>query len=387
MIDIILSNFGFWLNFLIPVIIGGYLAFFHKEYAWKEFGIQVGATFAYMCIIYFSVFYTTTDLFDMQYKNSQVKKFEYYESWTERVTYTESYSCGTTKNPRTCTRTKVRYDYHSPYYQIKTNIGETIDISKSAYRTASSKFGDREVMLHRSDQSSIGDGNKYVSIPNAVIPTSVSYEYVNYVKASRLNVIKEHQSKEYIAQLTKDGKLRPYPRLSRDQYGATYLNRVIDTTNTLSKDQLAEVTRYLSLKSSYLGPSKHVNPIIYITDQDRDFKYYLKASWNNAKKNDAILILGMENGKVVWSDAIAWTNNTDFLVDCSNDFKGMTVDNTLVDKFSQLISSEYVRKPMKEFEYLKENITLDWYWQVIIFLINLLISGFLFRLFLTNQIR
>ena len=40
---------------------------------------------------------------------------------------------------------------------------------------------------------------------------------------------------------------------------------------------------------------------------------------------------------------------------------------------------------MKEFEYLAENITLAWYIQILIILLNILISGAIFFYFLNNQ--
>ena len=56
MVSIILANFGFWFNLAIPVMIALYLAFTHKEYIWKEFGIQVGLTLFYVSVMYTLLF-------------------------------------------------------------------------------------------------------------------------------------------------------------------------------------------------------------------------------------------------------------------------------------------------------------------------------------------
>ena len=386
MFDIIIANFGFWLNLIIPIAIALYLSITHREYIWKEFAIQSGATLLYVSLIFTLLFSTTTDLMDTEFWNGQVSKFEYYEEWDEEVTYQESYECGTSKNPRTCYRTKTRIDHHSPYWKILTTNDETISINRSEYRVASNQFGHKEINLFRSNQVSFGDGNKFVSYPNIIIPTSVAHNYTNLVTAAKDNVIHTKVSQEVITQLTKVGKLREYPRQYSDQYGATKLNRIIDTTG---KTNVGELLKRLNSFSATHGSSKQVNPIIYITDQDRTFKAALEQYWNKAKKNDIVLILGLDGDMIAWSDVIAWTNNSDFIVDCGYEFDTFKINDfdKIVGRFSNLIIKSYERKPMEEFAYLKENITLEWYWQALVLLGNIIMSFFIMRYMLSNYER
>lgn len=387
--DIIMANAGFWLNFSIPVAIALYLAFTHKEYIWKEFGIQVGVTFVYVTVAFFALFSTTTDLMDTEYWGGKATKFEYYEEWKEEVTYQESYSCGTSKNPKTCYRTKTRIDYHSPYWQLKTSNGETLSISRSEYKNASREFGHTEKSLFRSGQVSFGDGDMYYSIPNKLIPTAVAHTFENLVVAAKETVLVQQATPETIEMFKKAGHLKDYPTQYDDKYGAHKLNRIIDTTGVADK---LTMRKTLDVISYQYGRSKQVNPIIYIVDADvvdRTFRGVLEAYWNKGKKNDAILILGIDtsNGKVEWSDAIAWTNNTDFLVDCTNKFKDTNVKTEakkVVARFGSVIGGGYIRKPMEEFAFLKENITLAWYWQLFILLGNIGLSGFVMWKMLTN---
>jgi len=380
MFEIILANFGFWFNFLVPVGIALYLVLTNREYIWKEFAIQAGATLAYVAIIYALLFSVTTDLLDENYYNGKVKSSTYYEEWTELVTYTESYSCGTSKNPRTCTRTKTRRDYHSPYYQIKTDLGETISIRRGDFLKTTREFGKKEVYLHRSGQVSYGDGNKFVSYPTKVIPTSVGHTYENLVAAANGNVIHTKVPKSDIQMLVKKGKLREYPVLYKGAYGETILNRIIDTTG-LSK---IDIAKFQNLATN-VGRTKQANPIIYITKEDSSFKDALSQYWNMGKKNDVTLVLGVnDDGIIVWSDVICFTNNTDFIVDMQSDFEDKKLNNDLLPIIEKNINKSFIRKPMKEFEYLKENITLEWYWQFLIFIGNLIMSGFITWKFLNN---
>jgi hypothetical protein len=385
--EIVFANFGFWFNFTLPVASALYLALTHKEYIWKEFGIQVGATFVFVVVIYSLLFSTTTDLIDNEFWSSKVSKFEYYEEWKEEVTYTESYSCGTSKNPKTCTRTKTRIDYHAPYWQITTSNGETVDITRNEYRVASNKFGDREVDIRRFDQVSYGDGDKYVSIPNITIPTSVSHMYENLVKAVKSNVIHTKVPEESIKQALKEGTLKAYPTRYKDKYGAPKLNRFIDVTGVVSVDYINP----LNMMSIVVGKQKQGNPIIYVVNEPRNFTDIISQYWSKGKKNDITLVVGIDTtGLIIWSDIITYTNNTDFIVDMQNAFIGLNINTDsakILSKYKNNIMSSYVRKPMKEFTYLKDNITLEWYWQLLIFLLNAALTVFITWKFLNNYDR
>jgi len=388
-LNIVIANVGFWFNFIIPFGGALYFVLTNREYIWKEFGIQVLATLGYITIAYMILFSTTTDLRDTEYWNGHVTKFEYFEKWTERVTYTEQVCNGSGKSRSCRTVTKTRNDYHAPYWQLCTSNGEIVSISSNEFEQAARKFGQKEIDIRRSNQVSFGDGDKYISYPNITIPSAIPHSYTNFVTAAKNAVIKQEVSDAEIAQGIKDKSLRPYPAVYEDGMGVPNIMRVIDTTNSIG---VLNYLKDLNVLANKNGKIKQVNPIIYITNRDRSFKATLEAYWKKAKKNDAVLILGIDEGtgKVVWSDVIAWTNNTDFIVDMSNGFDSFNIKTDrqkIINRFDNLIITEYKRKPMKEFSYLKENITLEWYWQLIVLLGNIVISFFITRYFLTNHER
>ena len=90
---------------------------------------------------------------------------------------------------------------------------------------------------------------------------------------------------------------------------------------------------------------------------------------------------------MIWSDVITYTNNTDFIVDMQNDFNEFNINThsgAILAHFKSAIHANYIRKPMKEFAYLKDNITLEWYWQVMVFLLNAALTVFITYKFLNN---
>lgn len=386
MLYIIFYNPGLWINLAIPFAIGIYLIISHREYVLKEFAIQMGATLTILALMYSILFTTTTDLIDKEHINGYVTKFTHWEEWTERVEYWDEVCSGSGES-RTCTSVlKVRYDFHPEYWTLNSSTGEEIRISYSKYRNAVYKFGKKFESVWRADRSSYGDGNKYVSRPNITIPVATTNTYSNYVMATR-NLFKHEISEYEIETLVKDRKLLPYPNSYKGYYGEPRLDRVIDTTGMLDKRNLREG---LDLMSASLGSIKQVNPVIYGTNEGMGFKRLLGGYWKGGKKNDATLILGIDsNGKIIWSDVITYTNNTDFIIDCQNKFKGLNAKDTdkILATFRTLINTQYVRKPMEEFNYLRENISLEWYWQFMVIIINMIASFFVFRHTLNNYVR
>jgi len=378
MSTIIFSNIGFWINFIIPFAVGIYLLYTHKEYVLKEFAGQVALTAIYLFVVFHIFFSTTTKLDDTEFWNSTTKSITYFEKWRERVTYTESYKCGKS----TCYRTRTRTDFHPAFYELRTTNNETIRIRERDYLQAKKEFGSTFVNIRRMNQIG-GGGDKYVSYPNRPVPVSRPHSFINYVAAAKNSVIKRTVSETDIEILKKRNELVDYPKLYKAEFGATRIKRIIDRSGTGVSNELK---KEFDVIASNLGKKKHANVIIYLTDQDRSFTEALAHYWDMGKKNDVILVLGMKDDKVHWSDIITFTNNTDFILDMQRDFKGMKMDKELINKFKNSVLTSYVRKPMKEFEYLAENVTLEFQWQILIVIINMILSGLLTWKMLTNRV-
>jgi len=84
--------------------------------------------------------------------------------------------------------------------------------------------------MHRSDQVSFGDGNKYEVKPTRVIPILFSNSYENYVVAANDNVIHTKVSESEVKGLIKLGSLKEYHEMYTGKEGESLLNRFIDTT-------------------------------------------------------------------------------------------------------------------------------------------------------------
>ena len=368
MLDIILANEGFWINLMIPFIIGGIMLFHSKgEYILKEFGIQMSATLGLLLLVYFLAFRYGSDMYSTNIQTSNVKQFEHYDDYTS----IETYSCGTSKAPRTCTRTV----YHDDEYYIVDVVGNMLQTSVTVWNTVKREFGSTGLVC--STEKS-WEGSTYCSVPNKKISMSTEHSEINYIKASALNILKAQKNMYDINASIVDGSLQSYPNVKNTKYGRIYVDRIIGVNNRVLEN-------HLSNESARIGRTKQVNPLIYVVqDKDRMFTDTLKSYWNNGEKNDAILIVSLKDNKVQWSDTIAWTKNQDFLVNSTTLYKGMTVNKELVDTFIKDIEINFKRTPMSEFKYLENEISLSIWVQLLILLVNGVMSFFLYRMFLRN---
>jgi len=387
MFEIIINNTGFWFNLAIPFVVSIFLLITNKEFILKEFAIQFLAITLILIGSYFLLFSTTTDLVDNEVYNGKIVKI------IKEEPYDYNYDCSTktcdsTGNCRTIQKTCTSTEPEKRY--IVTSNKEKINISKLEWNISKNDFRAKETKTYRSNQTSFsklrGEGDIWIVIPNKQIPTSVEHSYINYVVVAKHNIVNRKALESDINYHINEKTLLPYPTLYSNKYGATLLNRVIDTTNSgLASSYLKE----LNMVAMRVGKSKQANPIIYITNQGRDFKNILETYYKGGKKNDTILILGVDDKKdIVWADSISWSKTVDFSINIGNVFTDSKFNLNEVDKivstFENSIVKYYIRKPMEEFKYLSENITLPIGWQVFIFLLNVITSFFLFRYFLKN---
>lgn len=369
MFTIITSNFGFYLNLFIPLLIGIYLLKSNREYVLQELLGHVLISLVIIFSAFYLIFYFSTDLIDEEFRTDYVSSVEYVEEWKELVTYTESYPCGKS----TCVRTKTRIDYHPEEYILVSRIGETYT-TRQDYIAASREFGNKKVILNRLNQVSTGDGNKYVSTPNRYIPMTLSFDYVNYIKAAHYNIL--HSSTDV------SHNVLDYPKEIRGEFSTKSIQRVIsDTPININKFQ-----KQLDVIAASMSLKYEVNPLIYVTAQDRSFVNSLRNKWQNGKKNDAILVLGITSGVITWSDSISLSDNTNFEVSCRNNFYDLNISDVsgITNEFKRIIHKNYTRKPMEDFEFLRENIDITWEWQLFVVFLNLVLSFFLYRYFTNN---
>jgi len=386
LLKVIRYNVGFWIILFIATIFGFYRKLTNpNNFTWAELPIQLTASTLTIIFLYMIFFFTAGKLGDKEILNGYVQQAEYYEEWTELVTYTEQEACGTDSNGNTQYRTvtKTRHDYHPPTWNLLTTVGE-ININKSTYNNYISYWGDeKKKKLFHANQISIGDGDMYFckysgKNDEKLIPASTDHLFINYLKAS-------DSIRKVSGQISgfKD-LLLPYPQIHSEKFGPIEVNRVLDARTKTPQAWQKELDKLLDRSLTVLGPSKQVNILVYIAKtSDPQFGYALEEYWIRGKKNDVIVVLGMDQfPKINFVHIIAWTKVEEFpimlrnkLMELSDVSDAKQVASIITDQISASPNSGgFLRMPMSDLEYLIKDIRLPLWCQIMIVVVGSAVS-------------
>jgi phosphotransferase system HPr-like phosphotransfer protein len=376
MMRVIFHNFGFWIMIGLAFLFGLVRKLTNpEEFKWVELPIQLFISLVVITGLYGLFFSTSADLTDTEIWNGGVAQAEYYEEWTELVTYTEQVATGTDSKGNTTYTTvvKTRRDYHSPEWKIVTTLG-SMGIGKEIYKNYVEHFGNQKKKdLFRMNQVSSGNGNMHYIVATQ-LPASQNRQYVNYLRASE----SIRKVSGFIS--TYKNFLMPYPSVYSGKFGPIEINRVIDAKANLPKEWKEKVDKRLDIALISLGANKQANILVYaVGTSDQAFINALEESWVKGKKNDIIVVLGITNfPSVDFVYIMAWTKVEEFKIELRN--KLLSLDNLSdPDQVSSAIISQvqkppneggFKRMPMADLEYLIADIKLPMWCQILIVLIG-----------------
>lgn len=280
------------------------------------------------------------------------------------VPCSHSYKCmchnscvGEGKN-RTCTEIcSTCYDHNNDFnWLVYTSNDETIKISR-VDRQGKNK-------PQRWDETIIGE------------TTAIEHSFENYVKAAPDSLFVRVGSIEKYKKLIPD-----YPRT----YDYYRLKRVL-LVNDASIEQAFEWEKTLDDLSSKYGKQSQLNILLVVVNKlDRDYFYALEQSWLGAKKNDVVVVVGISDDVVNWAEVMTWDLSADFETRIKNSLEGKRLSwRDFTDEFNDDVKFRH-RKPMKDFEYLRSNITPTTGEWIVSLVIGLLISGMMSVFFHKNE--
>jgi len=329
--------------FAIPIVVILFFYFASKKISWKELLVHaiVAAVIAGIstAVCYYS------NVSDDEVWNGFVSNKQKNE-----VSCSHSYQCNCTKScskdtngNESCTKTCQTCYEHSfdVDWDVYTSNGEVINIARE----------DRQGLSMPSRWRAVKIGE----------PTSVEHSYTNYIKGSPDSLFRRSEQTE----IYKDSLLE-YPTV----YDYYRMNRFLVESGPV-KDSSIWNSR-LSDINARIGASKQVNAMVVITTKPREYYYALEEHWIGGKKNDAVLVIGVNNNlQPVWVEVMAWVLDNKFKIILKEEvmkLPSIDADSTL-PVFEKNIVSFYQRKPMHDFEYLKASIvpsTTQWAVSIII---------------------
>lgn len=345
----------------IPLLIALFnYVVFNKKISVKEFWLHILCQFVIASLSVSLIYFSNT--YDVEIWNGSVidKKFE-------RVSCRHSYQCNCVEHCSTDS------EGDEDCYEIcQTCYEHDYDIDWKVYsniRTWNIDTVDRQGLEEppRWSEVKIGD------------PVSIRKTYINYIKASPNTLFKQQGLVDKYK-----SELPDYPSNIYDYYK---INRIVDLAGQIKDIQLWE--KDLFILNSVLGYQKQVNiVIVFLREKPREFISALEQYWLGGKKNDVVLVINLVNEEINWVDVLAWTDNEIFKIELRDailDLKTLEKNKVLIT-LSEQINKNYVRKPMKDFEYLKSSITPTTAQWIIFSLFGLISSIVLSIYFYQNEI-
>lgn len=149
-------------------------------------------------------------------------------------------------------------------------------------------------------------------------------------------------------------------------------------TNSNAQGSNSAVSSTVQASTSTSSTTSYVEP---------DFAFAVRRAWKGFEKNDAVVFLGVDSSNTLqWVNVLSWSKNEMFNVDLRERLltgRGQPVDYLkVVDVLKEVGMTSYERRSMKEFEYLKDQVSTPWWVYAGALFLNLIFSislGFVFE--------
>jgi hypothetical protein len=178
-------------------------------------------------------------------------------------------------------------------------------------------------------------------------PVALENTYTNYIKGAAHSLFHSIEGEHKFS-------LPPYPTV----YDYQYANRVL--VDGVKVPNINEFNGRLANALKVIGPSKQANVVVVITkNPSAMYAKALKNRWLGGKKNDVVVVIGAPDyPAIAWVDVFSWAKSDIVNVALRNEiYELKTVDpESVVAAVTRVVLKEYVRKPMEEFEYLKDEV-------------------------------
>lgn len=351
---------------IVPVlwIIASRLLLSH-DISTKEMLIQFGITVVFVVAAYYISKANLTS--DVEILNGQVTGKNY-----QHVSCSHSYSCHcytyytTDSKGRSTSHEHCDTCYEHAYdidWNVLTNVGN--------------------LEIDRIDRQGVDTPPRWSNVYIGE-PASTSKNYDNYIKGAKFSIFnyKDNQLDQKYAKMIPN-----YPSV----YDYYRINRVVPV-GILIPNMIA-LNQGLNNQLRILGPQKQANIVMVIVNTtDPAYRYALERAWIGGKKNDIIIVIGM-----TYYPQIAWVDVITLGKDAGNEMLQVQLRDQLlklqsIEKADNVISiigstvaSDFHRKRMKDYEYLKEEIQPSMTALIIISVLTLLCNIGLTIFFYKNR--
>lgn len=333
-----------FLIILIPVVISLIAKYgFKADISWKEFLIQFAGGVVALSLIWVIGRYSAAS--DTEIWNGSVtgKHMDHFSCPTNTMNPCQNgYTCHSHQVCSGSGKDRSCHEEHDTCYVYPWEQDWYVDSTLDSFE------------IDRVDPQGADAPPRY-TVTAVGDPVSRTHVYMNWVKAASDSIYAQDATA-----VSRYEKLLPsYQQHIYDYYKIDRLY----TTNV----RLQAAPKWDTAISRALGPlggTKQINFVMIVVEgADRDFAPAVRRAWRGFKKNEAVLVIGLKNGQISWAESMSWSKNSIYDVDMKHmveDQRGTSfaaIDPVIfMGSVSTIIQRDYVRRPMKEFEYLKGDI-------------------------------
>lgn len=321
----------YYVIFAIPLIVTAISVYYKRKFDIKEIAIQFFASWAigFAVILIGSMVATS----DYEIINGQVNdKTRVHDYWLESYSCNCVEVCSGSGKSKSCSQScQTCYtDHYTVDWDVKCSVGN-VKI-KSLDREYKSVYNEPDPAAYTKAYK-----GEFCATTNT---------FTNYIKAAEKSLFNVDNKLDYSGY-----KVPAYPRI----HGYYKVNRVFGF-GKLNK----ELNKLLNDKLRTLGAIKQANIILIGSEYDMEYRYAVEQKWLGGKKNDVIVLVGMQNNLIDWIDTITLGSNLGnelMTVKMHDDIMALkTVSTDIAGVIGSTIEKHFDRKPMQEFEYLKDDI-------------------------------
>jgi hypothetical protein len=312
--------------------------FFHED---KNYLIIVGSTIGVVMLVNLASYYGATG---WQTADTEILNSEVIDKKREHGSYVRSYECmcvssttGSGSNQRTTRTCQTCYeDRYTVEWTIKSGLGtKTID---------SKDWTTKTVYL-------LPDPTFYTNAKRGD-PWAQRHMYVNYIKAVPESLFQSAGKVDGY-----EAHLKDYPSAIYDFYN---LDRLVQVK--ASVPNAASWNKQIAETAKLIGPAKQANlVIVLVKDLPEQYFYALERHWLKGKKNDVIAVIGYDSleSPAKWVNIMSMSKSEVFNIRLKDDLMGLAKLDPLetTATIRKNVIANYQRKPMADFEYLKDSIS------------------------------
>lgn len=342
---------------LVPLVVLLVSKFFRKRICWKTSLAQFGVT-AIVALATLGIIQLSTHEYSYELLNGTViSKERIHDYWLESYDCNCVTTCTGGKNSTCTTTCQTCYrDHYTVDWVLSTTLGShTID---SLDWESKSVYNEPNPLLY--DKAYIGQ------------PYCKTNRYRDYVKAAKNSLFMKEES------FTPEDlvSLPAYPSVF-NQY---YVNRI--SLAGVSLEDYEKWNTELSKAAAVTGDLKQANLILVLVDSAKGigFRNILETVWTGGRKNDVILLLGINDKEIAWSDVITFGQNIGNELMTATMTTAMAEIGTIEDMslviatMRDIVVDKFDRYAMQNFEYLQAEVAPPTSYYVWGLLINLIAS-------------